>query len=64
MTRVCVVCEGQTEEEFVLNVLAPTAKKRPGSHHLIEIFRERPRPYDLQLNNSVSIPENHTGLNF
>jgi Domain of unknown function (DUF4276) len=23
MKRVCVVCEGQTEEEFVLNVLAP-----------------------------------------
>ena len=23
MRRVCVVCEGQTEEEFVLNVLAP-----------------------------------------
>ena len=23
MKRVCVVCEGQTEEEFVLQVLAP-----------------------------------------
>ena len=24
MRRICVVCEGQTEEEFVLNVIAPT----------------------------------------
>ena len=24
MIRVCIVCEGQTEEEFVLNVLSPS----------------------------------------